>query len=283
VHPRLYSGTLPYGQLYHTPSHTESFAPVALLFLQYFQPRLSTMYIAVLVLAWFISHVAALKLAVGGAMDPQHNDHPLESNNADSGGAPAGFRPVKVHIRNAFGSPLQAVVVNAAGSPTWGQSQVIHDSVSFTLPSHGNGQITLGHNTNPYGSKIELNNGFDTSVTQVYIDVSYVDGFSVPIVCHCGGLTTGCSKPLFSQHTKCSALQPGPVCINNAPDNGPAEPFFAACRNEAYVISNQSGLGTGNYCSGTEIHCCIGARCGGHKRDLSTAQQMAQRRGIAVS
>jgi hypothetical protein len=50
------------------------------------------------------------------------------------------------------------------------------------------------------GIKIEVSNDAPPaphSETEVFVNLSLVDGYSLPIVCHCGHKCTGCSKNLF--------------------------------------------------------------------------------------
>ena len=112
-----------------------------------------------------------------------------------------------------------------------------------------------GHKDN---SKIE---GSFTGIMP-HVDVSYVDGYSVPIVCSCGGRpVTGCNLELFELST-CPSLQ-GNTCINMVSrysDMGPASPFFKFCEGAAYTFpkDDRSDLGCRQ---NRVIDCCVGTSC----------------------
>jgi hypothetical protein len=94
------------------------------------------------------------------------------------------------------------------------------------------------------------------------IDVSYVDGFSVPITCSGDtGPITGCNIDLFQQPgITCDNEIEGPTCINLArgTPTGPATCFFAACAGAAYTFPDDGTANTG--CS-SYVSCCIGTSC----------------------
>lgn len=94
------------------------------------------------------------------------------------------------------------------------------------------------------GTKIEGNNGFNGADPHADpdpdVDVSYVDGYSVPASCSCGDVVlTGCNKELFDLGSKCTNLagdKDHPVCVNDPrPIHGPANAFFAPCKAAAYT------------------------------------------------
>ncbi|KUL85351.1 hypothetical protein ZTR_07004 [Talaromyces verruculosus] len=105
------------------------------------------------------------------------------------------------------------------------------------------------------------------SVAVADIDVSYVDGFSVAIVCHCGGLSdtaiTGCNKNLFKLNT-CPNNDGENACVNplrsdlsaTAPTN-----FFAPCEGAAYTFPNDSAANSFGTCQTGTYTCCVGAAC----------------------
>lgn len=83
----------------------------------------------------------------------------------------------------------------------------------------------MGPNLNLNGSKIE---GSYTGLPD--IDVSYIDGYSVPITCSSKGTAvSNCNIDLFKQHSiPCNNQVDGPVCLNSAQNiaDRPAPPFF---------------------------------------------------------
>jgi hypothetical protein len=121
--------------------------------------------------------------------------------------------------------------------------------VGLSLDSNGN--------LNPNGSLIE-----SSFTGPPDIDVSYVDGYSVPITCSSQGTAvTGCNIDLFKEAT-CEDEVDGPVCLNLArftPD-GPPTNFFATCAGAAYTFPNDNAANKGNLGSNL-ISCCIGTSC----------------------
>lgn len=126
----------------------------------------------------------------------------------------------------------------------------------------GSGAIFIGKSFDPANSKIEIS----FSPPQNYrpgVDVSYVDGYSVPITCSCGGVpVTGCNIPLFLQGRTCP--QPGPgdkvICYNpkKVINNGPADPFFQPCQGAAYTYPNDHTANAFGKCDSGDIQCCVG-------------------------
>ncbi|KAH8896065.1 hypothetical protein GQ53DRAFT_620217, partial [Thozetella sp. PMI_491] len=98
------------------------------------------------------------------------------------------------------------------------------------------------------------------------IDVSYVSGFSVPIVCSCDGkgVVTGCNKPLWKLHT-CGNSNGVGSCKNPMRgadyDNAVPSPFFAPCRHSAFTVPRDPGANANNVCHSGTVTCCIGSAC----------------------
>ena len=150
---------------------------------------------------------------------------------------------VTIGITNRlFNTPAVSIVgFSDAGSqpPRKTISGTFSQTTSIVVPSGWAGAFILDKVEAPFddqGSRIEGNWGIDDPYNQVYLGVSYVAGYSVPIVCSCGTNSsaipvTGCNKSLFSFGT-CSypQLQYGstasPVCVNTSPVDGPPETFF---------------------------------------------------------
>ncbi|MCJ1373887.1 hypothetical protein MMC20_005117 [Loxospora ochrophaea] len=186
--------------------------------------------------------------------------------------------PVTFHITNSLvGLPAVSIL----GSHDAGASAPVNapiggtftSSTSIVVPSGWAGEFTLDKvGSTPFntdGSRIEGNWGVNDPADLVYIDVSYVAGYSIPIVCSCGGsVVTGCNNQLFNDGTTCGdevgSGSSNPVCINNSPTNGPPGPFFAPCQGKAYTYPNDNGaVGT---CSTNTINCCLGAACPANTR-----------------
>jgi hypothetical protein len=136
-------------------------------------------------------------------------------------------------------------------------------STHYIYPDEWAGRVAIGPNLNPYGSKIE--GSFKNSA--VDIDVSYVDGYSVPITCSSEGEAfTGCNLDLFK--APCENQVDGPVCLNPARDiaDGPPAPFFAPCAGAAYTFPNDNGANRDGLSS--FVSCCIGTSCAAPLRQL---------------
>ena len=118
-----------------------------------------------------------------------------------------------------------------------------------------------------------------------YIDVSYVQGYTYPMVCFGQGGSSGCSTDLYSvPGAQCpggGGTKMGETCNNpqgpagkrnpgsppvsgNSPTASPwceacsaPDPFFAPCAGGAYTYPYDDVA----MASGTEITCCVGPQC----------------------
>lgn len=169
-----------------------------------------------------------------------------------------------IAMTNVYGKQLSLSFASNAGgpSPVDNPSATTLPDNAFTqyaFPTGWAGRIYVGPNLNPDGSKIE---GSYTGPPD--IDVSYVDGYSVPITCSSEGTAvSGCNIDLFKQlGIPCNDQVDGPVCLNSAQNvpNGPAPPFFAACARAAYTYPNDNDANVSNLKS-TLVSCCIGTSC----------------------
>ncbi|KAL8705840.1 MAG: hypothetical protein Q9201_001063 [Fulgogasparrea decipioides] len=195
-----------------------------------------------------------------------------------------------IAITNSYGMPLSLSFDNNAGFPALnGAPQPtllpIDAVTSYAAPSGWAGRINVGKTNHVDNSKIE---GSFYGAGNGDIDISYVDGYSVPIICSVGGqVVSGCNKELFDQ--PCNApdnmSDMGPdgrpaVCSNGArgSDWGPPSSFFAPCAGAAYTFPKDDGANTGMITS-TDISCCVGVLCPAspkqHKRDLPSPKANA--------
>ena len=169
-----------------------------------------------------------------------------------------------IAVTNLYGSPLSLSFGVDSGfpMPSGGEPQptVLPDSAStqYVYPTGWAGNIFVGQGINVNNSLIE-----GSYIDTVDVDVSYVDGFSVPIACSSGGVAvTGCNIDLFNQSgIACDDEVEGPVCLNPArttPD-GPPACFFAACTGAAYTFPNDNNALGGGLSS--LVSCCVGASC----------------------
>ena len=191
-----------------------------------------------------------------------------------------GGEHMTIAITNAFGKQLSLSFASNAGGP----SPVGNPSATtlscnaltqYAFPTGWAGRVYVGPNLNPNGSKIE---GSYTGPPD--IDVSYVDGYSVPITCSSGRIVvSGCNIDLFEQPgIPCNNLVDGPVCLNTAHNiaGGPAPPFFAACAGAAYTYPDDNDANASNL--ENLISCCIGTSCKAPSR-----QSKPRRRNVGRS
>ena len=137
------------------------------------------------------------------------------------------------------------------------------------------GRVQIGHGLGAGNTLIE---GSWTSTGAPDIDVSMVDGFSVPIVCadNTGTVVTGCNIELGGE-TDCNSkggtwnadLQ---NCLNpaggatNPLNNGPPVAYFAPCAGKAYTYPEDGTANVDNI-NVVPATCCVGSSCppyGGH-------------------
>ena len=204
------------------------------------------------------SSTTFLGTASGGALDPLATHPPVMGPKAAFAGGP----DLTINVFNSYGGPLSIFYGSNVGAPTPVNnpgSGTLSSSTQVLFPSGWAGRITIGGNYDPKGSKIEASYSAPDYVPDV--DVSYVDGYSVPITCSCAGVAvTGCNGELryqvqctqseladlsktvqlFDDGQTCPSEGPGPICYNPEEDvpNGPAAPFFAPCAGAAYTYPN---------------------------------------------
>ena len=120
-----------------------------------------------------------------------------------------------------------------------------------------------------------------------FFDVSFITGYSVPMLCTGSGGASGCSIDLSSQGNSCP--QPnGGMCTNPVGENGnkqpgtyagemasepwcyacsAPDPYFQPCSGAGYTYPYDDGA---TRTSTTTITCCIGTSCGSTGREGST-------------
>ncbi|KAL9065776.1 MAG: hypothetical protein Q9161_008001 [Pseudevernia consocians] len=146
------------------------------------------------------------------------------------------------------------------------------------LGSGFNGQIGisyLGANGQPHAMGTIL----ETNPTG-YFDISYILGYTLPVVCSSNGASSGCAIDLFGPGSPaCPNLQDG-VCQNPTGPGGsrdpgayqgsagaspwcnacsPPDPFFAPCAGSAYTYPYDDGATVGPAVG--SIQCCVGTAC----------------------
>ncbi|KAI4278266.1 MAG: hypothetical protein LQ337_001147 [Flavoplaca oasis] len=195
-----------------------------------------------------------------------------------------------IDVTNHYGVPLQLSFGVNAGFPNFrGDPQpttLDTDATNtYAVPSGWAGRINVGKVDHPDNSKIE---GSFHRAGNGDIDVSYVDGYSVPITCSAGGkVLSGCNIELMDRGCnapdRVSAWGPDgkpALCANGmrGSDWGPPSSFFAPCAGAAYTFPKDDMANVGMI-SETQISCCIGTSCDPsprqHKRDLSSTTAKA--------
>lgn len=173
--------------------------------------------------------------------------------------APVNAGVMTIAIKNHWTAPLSVSYFQNSDSPSAvgaPQPAPLGNSTKVVFPTNWAGRIVIGKTTDADGSKIE-------GSTTVWndIDVSYVDGFSVPIVCsNATAPVTGCNINLWDVSGPCNnTVGDDAVCLNpmqGVPD-GPADPWFLPCQGVAYTFPNDNVANDGN--TGTpNVSCCIG-------------------------
>ncbi|KAK0510481.1 hypothetical protein JMJ35_006913 [Cladonia borealis] len=171
-----------------------------------------------------------------------------------------------ISIVNKYSAPLSISYGDNAGSPNAigaPQAGPLGTATTVVYPTGWAGRIYLGTINHPANSKIE---GSTTGAND--IDISYVDGYSVPVTCMAEGTAiSGCNIDLWEQDGDCPQSLQGQskaVCLNpmQSVPNGPAVPWFLPCQGAAYTFPNDNVANDGN--TGTpQVTCCIGTEAQG--------------------
>ncbi|MCJ1288724.1 hypothetical protein MMC34_000253 [Xylographa carneopallida] len=205
-------------------------------------------------------------------------------------------RYLTISVTNAWTTPLTAYLGSNYGAPTPVNNPAPTvlapaAATSYVFPPCWAGRISLdpSSDSNPFASKIEGSAG-SNQTTELDLDVSYVDGYTVPITCTSGNtVVVGCNIDLFAKGD-CGADtevldDSGTGCWNpknTVVGNGPPSKFFAPCAGAAYTFPNDNNANNGSVAD--TVSCCIGTSCkpsekqglaAGSKRDVSDPLQRA--------
>lgn len=104
--------------------------------------------------------------------------------------------------------------------------------------------------------------GWDFAVAGV--DVSFVNGFTVPITCECdSNWVAGCKKNLLNVKAREVQTAAGAVVnpLRADMDATSAKAFFAPCEGEAYTFPNDHAANSFGACQSGLISCCVGTAC----------------------
>lgn len=173
--------------------------------------------------------------------------------------APVKTGVMTIAITNYWTAPLSVSYFQNSDSPSAvgaPQPAPLGTTTQVVFPTNWAGRIVIGKTTDADGSKIE---GSTTVWNDV--DVSYVDGFSVPIVCsNASAPVTGCNINLWDVSGPCNnTVGQDAVCLNpmQGVADGPADPWFLPCQGVAYTFPNDNVANDGN--TGTpSVSCCVG-------------------------
>ena len=206
---------------------------------------------------------------VGTKEDVAVNNNPAAAR--DNGGSPSCSGP-GMNIAWTGDSVSYKVSTSGASGMTTG---------CLNLGTSFSGQVAVGGEA---GTIFEGNyNGNNPQ----FFDVSFITGYSVPMLCTGSGGASGCSIDLSSQGNSCP--QPnGNSCTNPVGENGnkqpgtyagdmAAEPWCYACSAPDPYFQPCAGAGytypyddEATRTSTTTITCCIGTSCGSTGREGST-------------
>jgi hypothetical protein len=196
---------------------------------------------------------------------PENKNVANEASTPTAEQADGGSRggSLTISITNLYGTPLSIGLGSNYGGPTPDgnpQPTTIASSMRYTFPVGWAGRITVGKSLSGCNSLIEAS--YEPQGPRA-VDVSYVDGYSVPITCSVDGkAVTGCNIELFDQGLQCDTALDHGACPNSARprDNGPPPAFFEACQGSAYTFPKDD-VATFYGVTGLEISCCIGTAC----------------------
>lgn len=186
------------------------------------------------------------------AIKPTAGPTPVDSG--DSG-------HMTLSVINKYGPGLSMAITSNVGTPTAisdPKPAALGKSAKFLFPIGWGGLLDIAPILDKSASKIEMS--FDNGV---FADVSYVDGYTVPITCSCEGeVIAGCNVELFNATGPCPDEGPGPICYNPSAflDHGPTHPFFSPCEWASYTYPKDD-LGTHGCEKSNLLTCCVGTKC----------------------
>ncbi|KAL9099312.1 MAG: hypothetical protein Q9163_005170 [Psora crenata] len=166
------------------------------------------------------------------------------------------------------------------------QVQWTGDVVSFSWPG-GSGQTEGCLDLTGFDGQVAIG-GSGATILEVntanYFDISYILGYSVPVVCTANGAATGCNKDLFGNGGKEGEVRKNPTGPGGSKDPGSytgcatctpwcyacsaPDPFFAPCAGSAYTYPYDDAATIG---PATAVTCCIGTQCPSTGREGSGA------------
>lgn len=187
----------------------------------------------------------------------------LPSNEQVPGWGP---KYITMVYENRMDEAIQLSPRSASGQdplPGYPQPGVLEPSKTSTLVVPTGMGVNMAFGSSVLGSTVEMNR----ARPQAHIDVSFVEGYTLPIVCSVKGSLplTGCNLDLWEYaanvtRAPCPDTQPWGCKNTGRFVNGPALAFFAPCSGAAYTYDRDNRANQG--CNGAEeFHCCVGTKC----------------------
>lgn len=195
-----------------------------------------------------------------------------------------------IHVDNLAGDDILVNYHNNPGPVPINNPQPgpLGRNTTLVVPIHWGGMISIGKSIHPNvpNSLIEASYlrtpgvpGIGLSAKGVpSMDVSYANGFSVPIVCTCKDFGTpvfsGCSLDLFELGI-CPASDLQESACHNPKEseldgNARATDFFLPCDSKAFAFGGDTDANM--MCHGSsDIYCCVGSDCVANPKQGSPA------------
>ncbi|KAH8657991.1 hypothetical protein BX600DRAFT_514519 [Xylariales sp. PMI_506] len=169
---------------------------------------------------------------------------------------------------DTYGTPTSAGAVLTPGTLAAGAT------ATFAVPVNWVGNI--GYNEEGYevtsdSSLIEANYAEWFGVPRADMDISFVNGFTLPATCSCAGTTvTGCNLDLTTLSSCPSSLVEN-ACVNPLRSDElavAATSFFEPCEGAAWTYVNDGNADSN--CQSGDIICCIGTACPANPKQSSS-------------
>ncbi|OJJ42225.1 hypothetical protein ASPZODRAFT_155442 [Penicilliopsis zonata CBS 506.65] len=178
-------------------------------------------------------------------------------------------------VINSHGDDITTSHAHAADSPTAvsgdvGPGTMTNGATASVLyPTGWAGNVAINdanYEITGDDSLIEASFVVEDDVAVVDVDISYVNGFSVAIVCWCTDTDvslTGCNKNLYTLNT-CPDPDGENACINPlraSTTATEATTFFEPCEGAAYTFPDDNAANSYGQCQSGSVTCCVGADC----------------------
>ncbi|KAK8854997.1 hypothetical protein PGQ11_010909 [Apiospora arundinis] len=223
-----------------------------------------------------ISTATSVQTAASVAMTAPAPSSPSTAISAQAAGVTAPPALLTISLVNSYSAAISTTHNSNAGAPppvsgpTTPGTLAAGATAAIAVPTDWAGIISVNDAKYPASdgnSLVEAN--YQNRTVEGYaiadVDVSYVNGFTLPITCSCNDIgVTGCNKNLFLLSACPATAKQHGSCINPLrSDKGAfaANAFFAPCQNAAYTYPNDNSANSQNECQNGQIVCCVGASC----------------------